>query len=56
MRHYDNFMGGKFAPSQGAGRITVTNPATGHAICTVPDSAPADVEAAIAKDRAFFGM
>jgi lactaldehyde dehydrogenase / glycolaldehyde dehydrogenase len=48
MRHYDNFINGKFAPSDARERITCVNPSTGEAICTVPDSTPDDVEAALA--------
>ena len=52
MQNYDNFINGKFVPSGAAQRITVTNPATGAAICTVPDSTAADVESAIDAARA----
>ena len=38
--------------SQGTARITVTNPATGKPICTVPDSTAADVDAALAAAEA----
>ena len=48
MRNYDNFINGKFVSSTGRERITCINPSTGEAICTVPESTPADVEAAIA--------
>src|SRR5689334_15559081 len=47
MTHYDNFINGKFTPATGGGRITVTNPSDGEAICTVPDSTAADVDAAL---------
>jgi lactaldehyde dehydrogenase/glycolaldehyde dehydrogenase len=47
MNHYDNFVNGKFTPATSRDRIEVTNPSTGAVICTVPDSASADVEAAI---------
>lgn len=47
MKHYDNFINGRFVPARGAERITVTNPSTGAEICTVPDSRDADVEAAL---------
>src|SRR5690348_3229822 len=47
MKHYDNFVNGKFTPSKGKDRIAVTNPSTGDAICTVPESDSSDVEAAI---------
>jgi lactaldehyde dehydrogenase/glycolaldehyde dehydrogenase len=52
MRNYDNFIDGKFVPSSGADRIEVTNPSTGQAICTVPDSNQADVDAAISAAEA----
>jgi lactaldehyde dehydrogenase/glycolaldehyde dehydrogenase len=47
MRNYDNFVNGRFAPSKGTDRITCINPSTGSAICTVPDSNAADVDAAV---------
>ncbi|HYW47244.1 MAG TPA: aldehyde dehydrogenase [Bryobacteraceae bacterium] len=48
MLNYDNFINGKFERSSGSDRITCINPATGAPVCTVPDSTPADVEAALA--------
>jgi lactaldehyde dehydrogenase/glycolaldehyde dehydrogenase len=47
MKNFENFIHGKFVPSEGTQRIEVRNPATGNIICTVPDSAEHDVEAAI---------
>ena len=47
MQNYDNYINGKFTPSGGKDRLTVTNPSTGEPICTVPDSTAADVNAAI---------
>src|SRR5664279_3597222 len=47
MQNYDNFINGKFTPAMRRERITCINPSTGDAICTVPDSTPADVEEAI---------
>jgi lactaldehyde dehydrogenase/glycolaldehyde dehydrogenase len=47
MQHYDNFVNGRFEPSSGGERITCLNPSTGETICTVPDSTPADVDAAV---------
>ena len=47
MQNYDNFINGRFTPSQGTDRITVFNPSDGQAICTVPDSTAADVDAAL---------
>ena len=55
MRNYDNFISGKFVPSSGANRIEVTNPSTGHVICTVPDSSQADTDAAISAAEAAQG-
>jgi lactaldehyde dehydrogenase/glycolaldehyde dehydrogenase len=52
MQNYQNFIHGKFVPSSGANRIEVTNPSTGQTICTVPDSSPADVDAAISAAQA----
>src|SRR5215471_4601643 len=52
MKNYDNFINGSFFPSDSKQRITVTNPSTGAAICTVPDSTAADVDAAIQAARA----
>ncbi len=48
MQHYDNFIDGRFVPASSTERIVVRNPANGHPICTVPDSSPGDVEAAVA--------
>ncbi|HWB99926.1 MAG TPA: aldehyde dehydrogenase [Bryobacteraceae bacterium] len=49
MNHYQNFIGGRFVPSSGAGeRIEVKNPATGERIATVPETTPEGVEAAFA--------
>ncbi len=47
MKHYDNFINGKFTPAGNHDRIEVTNPSTGEIVCSVPDSTSADVEAAI---------
>jgi len=47
MHHFDNFINGAFVPSRSSERIPVTNPSTGEAICTVPDSTGADVDAAL---------
>ena len=52
MPDFDNFIDGKFVPSGGAGRIPVTNPATGQTICTVPDSTAQDVDAALSAAEA----
>ncbi len=47
MPDYDNFINGKFVPSAGTDRVEVRNPSTGELICTVPESAGADVETAV---------
>jgi len=47
MPDYMNYINGQFVTAAGAGRIIVSNPSTGQAICTVPDSSEADVDAAI---------
>jgi lactaldehyde dehydrogenase/glycolaldehyde dehydrogenase len=47
MQNYDNFINGRFQASGGKERITVFNPSTGAAICTVPDSTASDVNKAI---------
>lgn len=52
MTDYQNFINGKFVPSSGKDRITVTNPSNGQPICTVPDSTAADVDSAVAAAQA----
>jgi lactaldehyde dehydrogenase/glycolaldehyde dehydrogenase len=52
MPDFDNFINGRFVPSSGADRIAVTNPATGQAICTVPDSTEGDVDEALSAAEA----
>ena len=47
MKHYENFINGKFTAAANSDRIDVINPSTGAIVCTVPDSSSADVEAAI---------
>src|SRR5215475_10588881 len=47
MPDYQNFINGRFKPSTGDARITVTNPSDGQAICSVPDSTREDVDAAL---------
>ncbi len=47
MEHFDNFIDGRFVPALTHDRIEVRNPSTGASICTVPDSADADVQTAI---------
>jgi len=47
MPDYMNYINGQFVTAAGTGRIIVSNPSTGQAICTVPDSSEADVDAAI---------
>jgi len=48
MNDFGNYIHGRFVPSNGGERIEVKNPATGGVICTIPDSTPQDVDAAIA--------
>ena len=47
MNEYSNFINGQFVASAGSDRISVTNPSTGAAICSVPDSTQHDVDAAL---------
>ncbi|HTX40170.1 MAG TPA: aldehyde dehydrogenase [Bryobacteraceae bacterium] len=49
---YQNFINGKFTPSTGARTVEVRNPSTGAEICTVPDSTPEDVDAAVSAAEA----
>ena len=51
MNSYQNFINGRFTPSSGVDQIEVFNPSTGQAICTVPDSSQADVDAAVAAEK-----
>ena len=48
MLDYANFVNGGFVPSRAAGSIRVTNPSSGAAICSVPDSDADDVADAVA--------
>jgi len=52
MKDFENFIDGRFTPSSGGSRISVTNPSTGKIICTVPESTTADVQYAIAAAKA----
>jgi lactaldehyde dehydrogenase/glycolaldehyde dehydrogenase len=52
MRHYENFINGKFVPSSTKDYIEVTNPSTGELICTVPESTPSDVDASVSAAEA----
>ena len=45
MSDYENFIDGRFLDSTGD-RIEVRNPSTGDALCTVPESTQADLDAA----------
>lgn len=47
MKHYENFVNGKFSPSGSKERIEAINPSTGQPICTVPESNASDVDAAV---------
>lgn len=42
MKHYYNFISGRFTPSTNSYRVEVTNPSTGAVVCTVPDSSSTD--------------
>jgi lactaldehyde dehydrogenase / glycolaldehyde dehydrogenase len=48
MNDFQNYINGRFVPSQSSKRIEVFNPSTGELVCTVPDSDESDVEAALA--------
>src|SRR5579864_4017773 len=52
MEKYQNFIDGKFIPSTNKDDVKVINPATGHGICSVPESSNSDVEAAISAAEA----
>jgi lactaldehyde dehydrogenase/glycolaldehyde dehydrogenase len=52
MSDYGNFVDGRFVDPQGLDRIPVTNPATGAAICSVPESGAEDVAQAVAAAEA----
>ena len=45
------FIGGKWVPATGTGRIEVISPNTGELLATAPDVTPADVDAAVAAAR-----
>src|SRR5579862_2969408 len=47
-RVLENFIGGRWTPSQGSGHLDVTNPANGEVLAQVPLSVAADVESAVA--------
>jgi len=48
MQNYDNFIGGRFVRSSGSDRVEVLNPANRQTVCTVPESTPEDIDAALA--------
>lgn len=52
--HFDNFIDGRFAPADGGARLDIVCPGDGKLIATVPDSGPADVDAAVAAARRAF--
>lgn len=53
--HHDTlFLAGDFVPPRGSQRITVVSPSTEEVIGSVPEAAPADVDAAVAAARAAF--
>ncbi len=47
-RVLENFIGGRWTPSQASSHLDVTNPANGEVLARVPLSVAADVEAAVA--------
>jgi malonate-semialdehyde dehydrogenase (acetylating)/methylmalonate-semialdehyde dehydrogenase len=47
-RVLENFIGGRWTPSQASGYLDVTNPANGEVLARVPLSVAADVESAVA--------
>ncbi|MCL4402781.1 MAG: aldehyde dehydrogenase [Acidobacteria bacterium] len=53
MKEYGNFINGRFTTPDGSQeRIEVKNPSTGEVIATVPESTPAEIEAAFAAAKA----
>ncbi len=50
-----NFVGGKYADTQGGATNDVVNPSTGEVFATMPDSGPADVDAAFTAAHDAFG-
>jgi betaine-aldehyde dehydrogenase len=50
-----NFVGGKYADTQGGATKDVVNPSTGEVFATMPDSGPADVDAAFSAAHDAFG-
>ncbi len=47
LRHYRNYVGGRYVDAQGGKTLPVENPATGSAISAVPDSSAEDARSAI---------
>lgn len=47
MRHYRNYIGGRFVDSTHSAQIEVMNPATGEILATVPESSSSDVDEAV---------
>jgi aldehyde dehydrogenase (NAD+) len=55
MDRYENaYVGGKWTPSTGTGRIPVENPATEEVLASVPDGTVDDVDAAVGAARVAF--
>ena len=51
-RVLENFIGGRWTPSQASNHLDVTNPANGEVLARVPLSVAADVESAVPRQRA----
>lgn len=49
-----NFIGGRFGPALEGGELPLHAPATGAPLTTIPDSGPADVQAAVTAARSAF--
>ncbi len=54
-RGLQNFVGGKYAGTQSGATVDVVNPSTGEVFATMPDSGPADVDAAVTAAHDAFG-
>ncbi len=54
LKHYDQYIGGRWAGAQSGERLETVNPFTGQAWATVPRSGAADVDQAVQAARAAF--
>jgi aldehyde dehydrogenase (NAD+) len=52
IKRYRNYIAGEYVASSGPNTLPVLNPASGETWATIPDSSPADVDAAVAAARA----